>query len=135
MSCTTLMLLALYLFYYHLITLYVLYLLLCLKYTDRSTRSKKIEDDQYKTFCFQMNHFYEKYQNKKIEENNMVKSLYFLSFFLQTFFPFSQAQHYHLIYINMKEDSYEVIDNLRVGRTVTYIYARNVRLMVNFSKL
>ncbi|KAK1361017.1 hypothetical protein POM88_045491 [Heracleum sosnowskyi] len=64
-----------------------------------------------------MNHFFKRYPNIKIKDYDLI------------FFPILQDEHFYLICINKKEQGYEVIDNIKVGRAVTNLYGGNVRKM------
>ncbi|KAK1375637.1 hypothetical protein POM88_031830 [Heracleum sosnowskyi] len=62
-----------------------------------------------------MNHFFEQNPDKKIEDHNLI------------FFPIFQDEHYYLICINLKKASFEVIDNIRVGKDGNKEYQRYAR--------
>ncbi|KAK1351234.1 hypothetical protein POM88_054551 [Heracleum sosnowskyi] len=70
----------------------------------------KSEEDQYERFGVEMNHFFEKNPDKKIEDHNLI------------FFPIFQDEHYYLICINMKKASFEVIDNIRVEKSFCQVF-------------
>ncbi|KAK1382116.1 hypothetical protein POM88_019851 [Heracleum sosnowskyi] len=79
----------------------------------------KSEEDQYERFGVEMNHFFEKNPDKKIEDHNLI------------FFPIFQDEHYYLICINLKKASFEVIDNIRVGKAGNKEYGRYARKLKN----
>ncbi|KAK1388819.1 hypothetical protein POM88_016997 [Heracleum sosnowskyi] len=81
--------------------------------------NSKSEEDQYERFGVEMNHFFKKNPDKKIEDHNLI------------FFPIFQDEHYYLVCINLKKASFEVIDNIRVGKAGNKEYGRYARKLVS----
>ncbi|KAK1393896.1 hypothetical protein POM88_012952 [Heracleum sosnowskyi] len=73
------------------------------------------QDEQYKIFETEMNHFFERYPATKIQDYQLI------------FFPMLSYEHYYLICLNVKTRSWEVIDNIRHGRAANKEYGRKLR--------
>ncbi|KAK1375236.1 hypothetical protein POM88_031429 [Heracleum sosnowskyi] len=74
-----------------------------------------LQDEQYKIFETEMNHFFERYPATKIQDYQLI------------FFPMLSYKHYYLICLNIKTRSWEVIDNIRHGRAANKEYGRKLR--------
>lgn len=74
---------------------------------------RKSEDEQYKIFVTEMDHFLLKYPNAKFNNYDLI------------FFPILAYEHFYLICLNLKAKQWDVIDNIRHGKALIMHIPRN----------
>ncbi|KAK1364384.1 hypothetical protein POM88_039945 [Heracleum sosnowskyi] len=81
------------------------------------------EDEQYKIYVTEMNHFLQKHPNTKFKDYDLI------------FFPILAYEHFYLISLNIKARTWEVIDNIRHVKAANNVYTAKLhRLKKHFAK-
>lgn len=78
---------------------------------------KKTSAVQYELFKSEMNHFFERYPNRKIENADLV------------FFPVLAYEHLYMVSFNIKKPAFHVIDNIRRGKSAAKEYGPKLKLL------
>ncbi|KAK1353775.1 hypothetical protein POM88_052140 [Heracleum sosnowskyi] len=78
---------------------------------------RNTKEVQYELFNSEMNHYFERYPNRKLENANLI------------FFPILAYEHLYLVSFNLKKTAFDVIDNIRRGRTVGKEYGPKPKLL------
>ncbi|KAK1360718.1 hypothetical protein POM88_045192 [Heracleum sosnowskyi] len=83
----------------------------------------KSEDEQYKIYVTEMNHFLQKHPNTKFKDYDLI------------FFPILAYEHFYLVSLNVKARTWEVIDNIRHAKAANNVYTAKLRrLKKHFAK-
>ncbi|KAK1395321.1 hypothetical protein POM88_014377 [Heracleum sosnowskyi] len=84
---------------------------------------RNTKEVQYELFKSEMNHYFERYLNRKMENANLVclRSIFF--------FPILAYEHLYLVSFNLKKTTFDVIDNIRRGSTVGKEYVPKPKLL------
>ncbi|KAK1353157.1 hypothetical protein POM88_052995 [Heracleum sosnowskyi] len=78
---------------------------------------KNTKEKQYELFKNEMNHFFQRYSSRKLENAELI------------FFPVLAYEHMYMISFNLKKPAFDVIDNIRRGRNAGKEYGPKPKLL------
>ncbi|KAK1359789.1 hypothetical protein POM88_044263 [Heracleum sosnowskyi] len=78
---------------------------------------KNTKEKQYELFKNEMNHFFQRYSSRKLENVELI------------FFPVLAYGHMYMISFNLKKPAFDVIDNIRRGRNAGKEYGPKPKLL------
>ncbi|KAK1359720.1 hypothetical protein POM88_044194 [Heracleum sosnowskyi] len=78
---------------------------------------KNTKEKQYELFKNEMNHFFQRYSSRKLENVDLI------------FFPVLAYEHMYMISFNLKKPAFDVIDNIRRGRNAGKEYRIKPKLL------
>ncbi|KAK1375598.1 hypothetical protein POM88_031791 [Heracleum sosnowskyi] len=78
---------------------------------------KNTKEKQYELFKNEMNHFFQRYSRRKLENAELI------------FFPVLAYEHMYMINFNLKKPAFDVIDNIRRGRNAGKEYGPKPKLL------